>query len=164
MANLTQQIMSKNLVTISVEATLQEAYELMQKKKFRHLPVTDSKQNVIGILSDRDLQRAMSPIKNAKQGNELTFKFDPKFKVKEFMSAPVRSISKEMNVKDAALCMLKEKISMFLVVDQEMKAQGIVTTDDMLKLLVSLLEKDPAQSVGLGHWLQENSNQLGYLD
>ena len=56
----TEEIMSKRLVTIPMDRSMSQAQELMRQKSFRHLPVTDDSGTIIGILSDRDLQRAMA--------------------------------------------------------------------------------------------------------
>lgn len=137
------EIMTKKLVTIGAQASLTEAYRLMQTRKIRHLPVVDDKGAIVGILSDRDLQRAMSPKK--KDIHELTFEFDPEFIVRDFMSWPVKTVAHDMSVRDVAQRMLKEKLSALLVVDADQKHKGIVTTDDMLRLLIMLLEKDPTR-------------------
>ncbi len=165
MANQTKQIMSRNLITISADAPLQEAYQLMQKRRIRHLPAVDEQKAIIGILSDRDLQRAMEPHQGASPQAALSLEFNSKFKVRDFMSTPVKCIAEDTAVRDVALRMLEEKLSMFLVVDPEMHPHGIVTTDDMLKLLISFLDKDPSRSEQeVGRWVRENAMNLSYLD
>ena len=50
------EIMTKKVVTIDVNSSLDKARDLFKKNKIRHLPVTD-KGKVIGILSQTDLLR-----------------------------------------------------------------------------------------------------------
>jgi CBS domain-containing protein len=51
--------MTRNPVTISPEAGVQEALDLMLSRGFRHLPVEEG-GNVIGIISIRDLSEAIA--------------------------------------------------------------------------------------------------------
>ncbi|MFT4622498.1 MAG: acetoin utilization protein AcuB [Myxococcota bacterium] len=46
--------------TITSEATLGDAVTIMKTHSIRHLPVTDG-DDVVGIISDRDLQMALGP-------------------------------------------------------------------------------------------------------
>lgn len=142
------ELMSKHLITVRYDAKLEEALVLMQEKSVRHLPVVDDQHRMVGILSDRDLQRAMIP--ELLTGPEVEFRFDSEHQVSHFMSWPVKTVSDQVLIEDIAYLMHKEKISAFVVVSSKDKDQplGIITTDDLLKLLCSLLERDP-QSKGL---------------
>ena len=132
-------IMSKQLITIAFDADLTAAFTLMAKHRIRHLPVTDSTGTTVGILSDRDMRRAMKP--ECENGQ-----FDPAFRVKDFMSWPPLSVSAETPVFDVAERMLRERISAYLVVSHDRQhPSGIITTDDMLKLLLVLLANDPTR-------------------
>jgi CBS domain-containing protein len=51
--------MTRNPVTISPQAAVQEALDLMLSRGFRHLPVEDGGQ-IIGIISIRDLSEALA--------------------------------------------------------------------------------------------------------
>ncbi len=141
----TSDIMSKKLITITGSAPLLEAYKVMSERKIRHLPVTDTAGGVIGILSDRDLQRAMQVDHRNPGIDEGTVEFKLGAQVQDFMSFPVKTVGINNSVRDVALAMLNEKVSAYLVTDQFAHTRGIVTTDDMLKLLISMLDKDPGK-------------------
>lgn len=130
-------IMSKKIITIDYKAKLEAAYEKMQERKIRHLPVTDERGTIIGILSDRDLQKAMKP---SKSGLDLELSFDPKFEVQDFMSFPILQVHVETPVGEIVDRMLKDKVSAYLVMGEHHPV-GIVTTDDMLKLLSQMLKE-----------------------
>ena len=49
------QVMTKNVVTIGEEASLEEARRLVISHGFRHLPVVDNKGKLTGLLSVRKL-------------------------------------------------------------------------------------------------------------
>lgn len=129
-------VMSKNIITIGIEDSVRKAYQVMQEKNIRHLPVVDKNRMVVGILSDRDIRRAMNPNTN------FEVEFDSSHLVGSFMSWPAKTISKNASVIEIANAMLSEKLSALLVTGEDnAHPVGIVTTDDMLKLLIELLKK-----------------------
>jgi len=48
-------VMTKDLQTISPEASPEEALQCMSEGKFRHMPVVDDAGKVLGVVSQRDL-------------------------------------------------------------------------------------------------------------
>lgn len=52
--------MTRDVVTIDPETSLKEAADLMFSHWFRHLPVVDKDDEVVGIISTRDLLRIVS--------------------------------------------------------------------------------------------------------
>ena len=49
---------TKEVVVISPEASVKEAFGLMKSLGIRHLPVTDSKGTLAGIITESDILRA----------------------------------------------------------------------------------------------------------
>jgi len=132
-------VMSKNLITISEDSSLYEAQVLMKKNNIRHLPVTNEANQLVGLLSDRDLQRAMrSRMVNTEIGEWERTEFDPFHIVADYMAWPIQTVPSTTSVKAVADLMLKEKISSYLVSDDS-TVVGIVTTDDLLRFLVKTL-------------------------
>ena len=52
-------LMKQRVVTVEMDDSLSMAKSLMEKASIHHLPVVDSHQRVVGIVSDRDLLRAI---------------------------------------------------------------------------------------------------------
>jgi acetoin utilization protein AcuB len=127
-------IMTENLVTIKAESPITMALELMNSKSIRHLPVVDDRNKIVGILSDRDVQRAMS-VKKINQFQQQIH-LDAEILVEDFMSWPVYSVNETTPIVRVAEEMLSQKVSSFLVEDNAGKIKGIITTDDMLKVLI----------------------------
>ncbi|MCM0607275.1 MAG: CBS domain-containing protein [Xanthomonadaceae bacterium] len=130
-------MMTKKIITIDYQAKLVAAYEKMQERKIRHLPVTYERGAIIGILSDREIQRDMKP---SKQGIELELSFDPKFSVKDFMRFPALQVRVESPLSEIVERMLKEKVSAYIVTNEH-HSIGIVTTEDILKLVSQMLKE-----------------------
>lgn len=133
------QEMSKDLITILSTDSLELAYAKMVKNEIRHLPVLDQTGAIVGIISDRDLQRSLkSTISGAGEFRFESCEFNSSHRVSDYMSWPVKFVDQNESVKIACERMIAEKISAFLVTDKNL-VKGIVTTEDMLKLLARLL-------------------------
>jgi acetoin utilization protein AcuB len=52
-----EEIMSRNLLTISSNATIGQAAELMLEQKVSGLPVVDEKKQLVGIITESDIFR-----------------------------------------------------------------------------------------------------------
>lgn len=167
MRKTTSEIMTRKLISVHADAELAEAYRLMLEKRIRHLPVRGDRGEIVGMLSDRDLQRAMkpTPMPEDELGSAgLDGDFDSELRVRDIMSWPVRGIRSTLPAREAAERMLSEKISALLVVDDEMHAVGIVTTDDLLQLLLKLLAREPSEPVlSLGSLMADLRKDLSYL-
>jgi len=50
------EIMTRNVLTVTPETTVQEAIEIMTERRFRHLPVLE-KDKLVGIISIGDITR-----------------------------------------------------------------------------------------------------------
>ncbi|MBI3554896.1 MAG: CBS domain-containing protein [Deltaproteobacteria bacterium] len=146
--NKAADIMSKHLTTIAFDAGLAEALALMTAKRIRHLPVIDTTGATVGILSDRDLRRAMKP-------DSQNAQFDPAHRVKDFMTWPACSVSTQTPLFEVAEQMLRDRFSAYLVVAHDRRHPcGIITTDDMIKLLLVLLVNDPTRGrLSLGEFM-----------
>lgn len=139
--------MSTKLVTINFNERMETAYRRMQKRHLRHLPVCDDNGEVVGMLSDRDVQRAMiSEVKHERPSHvsSETIAFDPAAKVRDYMGWPVLSVDQNSDLKLVTERILSEKVSALLVKDAHTTV-GIVTTDDLMKVLIELLT-DPKTS------------------
>lgn len=138
----TSEIMSRHLITVHVEDSIRKAYQLMVEHKIGHLPVIDETAHVVGILSDRDVKRAMLPKSGLEEAawDDASTEFNPEHKVYDFMSWPVKTIDENCPVLAVVRIMIEHKISAMIVVSAHGDyPRGIVTTDDLLKLLVSML-------------------------
>jgi CBS domain-containing protein len=53
------QVMTKNVVTIGEEASLEEARRILTSHRIRHIPVVDQKGELVGLLSVRKLMEQL---------------------------------------------------------------------------------------------------------
>ena len=52
---ITRDLMTKDPFTLTEQATLEDAAELMRERDIRHVPIVDREGALVGIVSDRDL-------------------------------------------------------------------------------------------------------------
>ncbi len=134
-------MMTSDLVKATLEESLESAYLKMKNKRIRHLPVADDAGKIVGIISNRDVFRGMqSDLRDWHSVQVEGGDFDPADKVKDFMSWPVKTVSYNTDLRVVIDKMIKEKVSAYLVSYDE-RVLGIVTSEDLLKLLYELLEE-----------------------
>jgi acetoin utilization protein AcuB len=133
---LVQDVMHTTLTTITPKTTLPQAMRLVQQRGIRHLPVVENGE-LVGIVSDRDLKRAMASPATSLEVRELNYLLD-RLTVAEIMTRAVITIAPMFPVEEAARLMVKEKISA-LPVTEGGRLVGIVTETDVLELLVKAM-------------------------
>lgn len=121
--------MSRKLLVIGESDTVENALQMMRNNWIRHLPVIDkNNENVIGMTSERDLMGSINP----------------QAPVRSVMSQPVKTFDLNTPLDSVVHAMVEEKISAYLITDNE-EIIGIVTSEDMLVLLEQLLTKDESR-------------------
>ena len=124
-------IMTKEVVSVSMDHTLKTVYEIFEKNRFHHLIVIEEDE-LRGVISDRDLLRALSPFLNtlAEQDRDLSIL---KKKAHQIMSRNPVTIDKEASLEEAVEVLLQKNISCLPVLSSDGRIEGIVTWKDLLK-------------------------------
>jgi CBS domain-containing protein len=133
------EIMSKDVVTLEEDATLENLDESMRTLRFRHMPVVDGKR-LIGLISQRDVLR-VSASTLLPAGHKQTEFLTKKFAVRDVMTRDVQTVRAETPLGDAARLMLRGKVGCLPVIDAENKLVGILTEADFVKLSAALFPK-----------------------
>lgn len=132
--------MSKDLVTIRNDESMDQAFRKMKGWGIRHLPVSDQNGRIVGILSDRDVQRAMrSQVTVDERVLAEQVEFPDGALARDYMSWPVLTVDVASDVRSAAGTMIRKKVSSVLIVDQQ-RPVGIVTAEDLLRVLIEVLD------------------------
>lgn len=137
----TKSFMTKDVLTVTEDSSLLSAYKIMYEKRIRHLPVIDKNQVVIGMLSDRDIQRAMVVDRTGGEINEEVY-LNAKKKVSDFMSVIVFSVLSGTSLNTVIEEMMTKKISAVVVVDEESRCVGIVTSNDIMRVFLGVLGRN----------------------
>ena len=136
---LLKEIMTKDPVTLNIDESFCRVAEIFQKKDIRHLPIVNSQGMILGIMSQRDLNRITSP----KRSSNGDFLYDPgelaKYILKQHVVQKVFSLSPEDTLEKAVAIMAEKKLGCMPVVGPDGKVVGIVTVTDLLKLFLQTL-------------------------
>ena len=129
--------MTRNVVTVDQEAGILEAQELMAQNKIRHLPIIDNKQQLIGIVTDRDIRSALPyDFWDAPQSDREKI---GTLKVKDIMTKDPLSISPTYTIQDALLLIQNAKVGALPVVDDDRRLKGIISVRDLLRAFINVL-------------------------
>lgn len=128
--------MSKNVVTINEDDSMQDAMKLMKQHNIRMLPVLKDGK-LVGVVTDRDLKRASASDATTLDVHELLYLIS-KIKVKNIMSKNPIAVSPDLTVEETAELLLNNKISGAPVVDDQGKVVGTITQTDLFRVLISL--------------------------
>ena len=126
------QLMTKKLETINPSNTAQEAAKKMRDKKVSSLVVTDSGDEPIGIVTERDLVRQVCT-KDVSSNAVI---------VHHIMSSPIATIDANSSIEVAADIMNQNKVRHLLVMEEENKVIGIITSSDFISYLNEKLNLD----------------------
>lgn len=132
--------MKTELVTLSATETLREAVRLELQRRIRHIPIVDADGKLLGIVTDRDIKRALpSPLTGQLAREEYDSVLDETQLQKVMTRDPV-SVSPDATLSEAVQIMFEKKIGGLPVVENE-KLVGIFTQTDALALCLELLKK-----------------------
>jgi CBS domain-containing protein len=152
LANVTvKQVMTHNPVYIAPAASIRELAELLDSNEISGVPVVDVQERVIGVVSKTDLlhqwvrggDRSRSGggggggvgsfVELLEDGLGEGLEISDENTVEEFMSVDPVTARTDEPITAVAQRMVRERVHRVIVVDQDNRLRGIVTTLDILK-------------------------------
>ena len=127
-------IMTTRLVTVEVDDSLELVKQIFDSARFHHLLVVGAGKKLCGVISDRDLLRALSPYLGTASENARDTATLRK-RVHQIMTRQPITLSPEASIADAKSVFLTNRVSCIPIVDQGFRALGIVSWRDVLKAL-----------------------------
>lgn len=125
-------LMTENPVAVRASARVRDAVEILQTLDIRHLPVVNEAQELIGMLSDRDLRSLTVPqLVNSDWVGNLQTALDAR--VSTVMNGDVLSVETSAEAGEIVELMLDFKVGAVPVVDADGKLAGIVSYMDVLR-------------------------------
>jgi acetoin utilization protein AcuB len=132
---LVQDWMKKNVVTVDVNDTMQNAINLLVDHRISMLPVLKNGQ-LVGIVTDRDLRRA-APADNVMLDVQQILYHLSRVAIESVMSRDPLTVPEDFTVEEAAEVFLKHRISGCPVVDKSSNIIGVITKSDLFRALIS---------------------------
>ncbi len=129
-------LMSTDVITVPLSATLAEARSLMRENRFHHLPVVNGGGDFVGLLTQTDVLAATDSILRDAE-NRVRARNIP---IEDVMVRNVATINEHASVRQAALFLEKHHIGCLPVVTSG-KLVGIITDTDFIAVAINLLEQ-----------------------
>ena len=128
--------MTRDVVVIDVEESMQHAIYKMQDHKINLLPVM-SEDKLVGIVSDRDLKKASPSDATTLDMHEMLYLVS-RIKIKDLMTKEVTTVPPEFTIEEAAQLLLDHRISGLPVTDIQGRVVSIITQSDIFRALISI--------------------------
>ena len=142
-------IMTKEVITVSVEDTVEKCANLLITHNLSGLPVIDEMGKVVGMVTEGDLIRRASRVKGPAAlevlGGIFYLESPKKFMddlvktmgnlAKDIMSKDVITVNPEKAIEDSATLLVQNKIKRLPVIDKEGNLIGIVSRKDIMSYL-----------------------------
>jgi CBS domain-containing protein len=123
--------MDKKFITLHPDMDVYKAIEIMLDNKITGAAVVDDKENLVGVLSEKDCLRTLV------HGAYSTL---PGANVSEFMTKDVITITPDLDIFTVAERFLKFPFRRFLVTENK-KLVGQITRRDLLRVIRELHKK-----------------------
>jgi len=128
-------VMTRNPVFIYQDMTINEVQSIMEKKKVGHLPVLNKDDELIGIMTRKDLLKASPTIATSLDMYEISYLLS-KIRVKDVMEKKVVSVNENEIVEEAARIMADNKIGCLPVINGK-RLIGIITDTDIFHVFLA---------------------------
>ena len=138
-------VMRKEIRTVAPETTLVAAQEILEQEKINHLLIVDRSNELMGIVSDRDLKKSWASSATTLSKNELIYLLD-QVTVAAIMTRKTLTISPATTIERAALLMNQHNINALPVLEDD-ELVGIITSRDVMGVLLEAvgIEKDSSR-------------------
>lgn len=135
-----EKIMSKSVVTVSMDDTLETIREIFAHVRFHHVLVLDEEDKLIGVISDRDLLKAVSPFTNtlSEQPRDTA---TLRKRAHQVMTRKPIAIRMDNSPLEAMRLFVDKKISCLPVIDENNSVVGILSWRDIFKAIFQSVQK-----------------------
>ena len=128
-------IMKPKVVTVEMDDTLETVQDIFRHVRFHHLLVVSGDQ-LVGVLSDRDLFKALSPFIGTLSETNRDLSTLQK-RVHHIMTRTLITVTGDTPVSQAARLLIDRNVSCLPVVGEDRKILGILTWKDILSAVLN---------------------------
>lgn len=129
---IVEEIMKSKVTTLTPANTIEEACNLMEEKRIRHLPIVNDGGKLVGLVTDRDIRAALPSIFLRKDDRDILSK-----PLKSMMTTDLITCHPLDFVEEIAALFYEHNIGCLPVVNNQ-NLVGIITETDLLHTLVAL--------------------------
>ncbi len=128
-------LMSRNILVGHVTNSFTHTLRIFSEMTFHHLPIVNSRQEVIGIISSNDMLKSLAlKLPMLRQSDEETLNM--MFDIRDLMTPNPQVISSDATINEALSIFSKHHIHALPVIDEN-ELVGIITSNDVLGALYS---------------------------
>ena len=132
------EIMTREPYTLGPENTLTDALQLMAAHHIRHVPILSAQQQLIGLVSQRDLLAASES--SVATTNADSIRQRQPTSLSNVMTVALHTIEETASLRGAAMHLLKNKLGCLPVIS-EGRLTGIITDTDFVAIAINLMEQ-----------------------
>lgn len=133
-------IMSKEVVTVDVDASFSEVPKKMKEFSIRHIPIINKEKRLVGLIT----QRMMYKIKSPRKLMDGEWYYDEEMLnnviLEHVMVREVSTLYADDSVGTALLKIVHSRFGSIPIVDKDNILLGIVTRRDILKVAADIYE------------------------
>ncbi|MFT2097557.1 CBS domain-containing protein [Marinomonas sp. 2405UD66-6] len=126
-----QDIMTHNVISVDMDDRLPDIKKIMETHEFHHLPVTDNGK-LVGIISDRDLLRLISPFIN-KVSEQPRDTDTLNRAAHQVMTRQPIAVKAETSIEEILTWFKQLDISCLPVIDEDEQVIGMISWRDLIK-------------------------------
>lgn len=124
------EIMTRKLITVAPHTTVQELQPLFKKHRLHHLLVVEN-HKLLGIVSDRDVLRNISPFAHTSAADKKDV-FTLSRKAEQIMNKNIVSVGPQTGIREACAMLLDNGVSLLPVIDSS-GLIGVLSWKDILR-------------------------------
>ena len=127
-------IMTKDVISVSVEDGLDNAEHLLKKHRIRHIPVTNAGK-LVGMLSINDILRISFADGAYREEEDVSASIYEMFSIRNLMRSKLETVGPNNTIKEVAERFVISEYHSLPVVENE-RLVGIITTTDLINYLL----------------------------
>lgn len=134
--------MTRKVVSVSVNSTMSEAADLLCEHRISGAPVIDEQGRCVGVLSGTDFIHCKAAELDGSNIRQMLSATHPyglytidevrQDLVRRHMTSAVQTISEDCSLQQAARCLCQEHIHRLIVIDDECRPVGVLTSMDLV--------------------------------
>ncbi len=137
------ELMTTNPYTLNATASVSEAWKIMTEKHIRHIPVTDKSNQLLGLVTQRDVLAATEPA-SLQGSNGVSGDIESATCLSDIMIRDVTVLHQKESLRQAAVYMQSHKYGCMPVVSDD-GLIGIITDSDFVAIAINLMEQIEVQ-------------------
>ena len=122
--SLLAEIMTNQIITLTADANVNDAWQLFQQHGFHHIPIIDEDNIVLAMLSERDILQGPGVQKNISLEN-----------IMPFASSQVFCFSADTDIRQATRILYEYDLGALPIISEDHQLLGIVSRTDIIKVV-----------------------------